>query len=192
LTTVGQAKLIEAMDAQRLVRFWNPFESHFDRGYVLDVGPSFFLLASVSDRIRHEGFQCLRIADVRRLVADPSTTFIEAALKARGGAVPPKPPIDLSSIGAILTSGSAAFPLATIHCETQDADACRIGRVLSVRGGRVSLLEITPRATWDDEPTAYALSAITRVGFGEDYEEALYLVSGEPPPRATVAAKGSA
>jgi hypothetical protein len=45
----------------------------------------------------------------------------------------------------------------------------------------MSLLEINPDATWDDTPSEYRLSEITRVNFGGDYEDALYLVGGSPP-----------
>ena len=67
-----------------------------------------------------------------------------------------------------------------IHHEQVDPDVCRIGRVLRVSRGCVSLLEINPDATWDTAPTDYPLKEITEVNFGGDYEDALYLVGGDP------------
>lgn len=43
---------------------------------------------------------------------------------------------------------------------------------------RVSLLEIGPGASWDDQPNEYKLRDITRIDFGGDYEQALHLVGG--------------
>ena len=57
---------------------------------------------------------------------------------------------------------------------------CWIGRVAGIKRGRVSLLEINPGATWDEEPTEYRLSEITRISFGSDYEDALQIVGGDP------------
>jgi hypothetical protein len=48
----------------------------------------------------------------------------------------------------------------------------------------VSLLEINPDAIWDDNPTEFKLSEITRVNFGGDYENALFLVGGDPTNKA--------
>jgi hypothetical protein len=42
------------------------------------------------------------------------------------------------------------------------------------------MLEIGADAVWDHEPSTFALGDITRVGVGADYEDALYLVGGEP------------
>ena len=50
-----------------LVQFRRPFEEGSVHGYVIDIGPQFFLLALVSDAIRFNGFQCFRLSDVRKL-----------------------------------------------------------------------------------------------------------------------------
>ena len=65
---------------------------------------------------------------------------------------------------------------------TQLRNAMRsgIGRVVSIVSGKLSLLEIEPGAVWEETPTRYSLEEITRVDFGGDYEDALYLVGGEP------------
>jgi hypothetical protein len=57
---------------------------------VLDIGPRFFLLALVSDRIRFDGFECFRLSDVRNVRPDPYTTFAETALRKRGERIPKK------------------------------------------------------------------------------------------------------
>jgi hypothetical protein len=77
-----------------------------------------------------------------------------------------------------LRTANRAFPLVTIHREKVDAGACWVGRVVDLGRGRVTLLEIGPDASWDDELETYRLNEITRVDFGGDYENALQLVGG--------------
>ena len=63
--------LREAMRYRQLVRFERRFEAGFVRGYVLDVGPRFFLLSLVSDRVRFDGFECFRISRCKEHEARP-------------------------------------------------------------------------------------------------------------------------
>ncbi|HEV8180776.1 MAG TPA: hypothetical protein VGQ61_00310 [Candidatus Angelobacter sp.] len=172
--------LQRALHARQLVKFTRPFEDGSVNGYVLAIGPEFFLLALVDD-VRFNGFQCLRISDVRGLQAPAKyAAFIEAALKVRGERMPRKPRLKLASLGALLWSANRAFPLVTIHREKVDPDVCHIGRITALKNNRVSLLEIGPDALWDKEISDYSLKEITRVDFGGDYEKALHLVGGAP------------
>ena len=168
------------MRSGTLVRFNRPFEEGAVKGYVVAVGSEFFLVALVSDHIRFNGFQAFRVVDVRRLRPDPFAAFIASALKKRREAKPRKPKISVSSLRALLLSASRAFPLVTIHREKLEAATCQIGRVVGVAAGRLSLLEIGPDAVWHEVPTRYLLKQITRVDFGGDYEDALYIVGGDP------------
>ena len=173
--------LRQAARTGRLVRFSRHFEESRIHGYVLGVGPRFFLLALVSDRIWFDGFECFRIGDVLRLEPDPRAVFVETALKKRRERLPRKPPVRLSSVGDLLLSAGREFPVVAIHRERTNPHVCHIGSVVRLDRGRVSLLEINPDSSWDDEPTEYRLSEITRVSFGGDYENALTLVGGKPP-----------
>jgi hypothetical protein len=172
-------KLAAALRDKTLVKFTRPFEDGSVNGYILAIGPRWFLLALVGDGIRFNGFQCFRLSDVRELqVPHAYAAFAEAALKKRGERLPKKPRVSVAGIEELLLSANRAFPLVTIHREKVDPDICEIGRVVQVKDGRVSLLEINPDATWDAEPKQYRLRDITRVDFGGEYEEALQLVGG--------------
>jgi hypothetical protein len=161
------------------VRFASHYEPGTFNGYVLDIGPQFFLFALVSDGLRFNGFHCFRLSDVRRLQApDKYARFHEAVLEKRGERIPRKPFVNVSSLAKLLLTANRAFPLLTIHRERIDASVCWIGRVVDLRDGRVTLLEISPDATWDDELGSYRLNEITRVDFGGDYEDALHLIGG--------------
>lgn len=148
-------QLREAMLERIFVRFERKFEEHKIRGYVLDVGPKFFLIALVSDRIWFDGFEIFRISDIRKLCADPFAEFAERALKLRNEKMPESLDIDLSEIDQTLWTAATFSPLITIHREGVDSEVCWIGRVVSIEKGKLALLEIGPDAKWDDEPTKY-------------------------------------
>jgi hypothetical protein len=170
-----------ALDAKLLVKFSRPFEGRSIYGYVLDIGPRFFLIAIVGDRVRFDGFSCIRLSDVRKLQAPHYyAAFAEAVLRKRGERMPKKPRVSMASVDEMLLSADRAFGLVTIHRENINPDVRQIGRVVGVSKGRVKLLEIGPDASWDDEPKVYRLSEISRVDFGGDYENALQLVGGSP------------
>jgi hypothetical protein len=172
-----KSQLRLALRKKLLVRFASALERGTINGYVLAIGPQFFLLALVSDGLRPNGFQCYRLSAVRKLqVPDKFARFHEAVLKKRGIRFPRKPRVDVKSLAKLLLSANRTFPLVTIHREKTDGSACWIGRVVDLSKGRLTLLEIGPDASWDDRLNTYRLSEITRVDFGGDYENALYLI----------------
>jgi|SRR5579863_1619617 len=180
-----KSQLVLALRNKLLVRFASALEPGTVNGYVLGIGPQFFLLALVSDGIRHDGFQCHRLSDIRKLrVPDKYAPFHEAVLRKRGIRFPRKPSVDVSSLAQLLLTANRAFPLVTIHRQKVDPSVCWIGRVVRLSKGRVTLLEIGPDATWDDALETYRLSEITRVDFGGDYENALQLIGGGKYERA--------
>jgi hypothetical protein len=180
-----RSQLVAASRKKVLVKFTRPFEEGPITGYVMDVGPEFFLVSLVDDGIRFNRFQCFRLSDVRSLeIPAKYSRFSETALRKRGEHLPKKPRVVLGSLPKLLSSANGAFPLLTIHREKSDPDVCHIGRVVELSNQSVSLLEIGPDASWDEKPETYRLSEITRVDFGGDYEEALHLVGGVPKPSA--------
>ena len=175
------ASQLLATRSREIVKFRSPFEEGSTTGYVLDVGPEFFLLLLIDDAVRFNGFQCLRLRDVRKLqVPAKYAAFHEAALRVRGEIAEKKPRVRLDKVSEILRTASKAFPLIAIHREKVNPDVCRIGRVTGIDESNVQMLEIGPDAIWETKPTEYRLREITRVDFGGDYEEALFLVGGAP------------
>ena len=153
---------------------------------MLDVGPSFFVVAVVDGRIRFDGFQCFRRRDVRKLqVPAKYAAFAESVLRKRSAPIPKKPAVDVSSLSLLLSTANRAFQLVTLHREEFDAGICHIGTVTDLTEDRVSLLEIGPDASWDEKPETYRLKEITRVDFGGDYEDALHLIGGSPKPNGS-------
>lgn len=171
----------EALRRRWLVRLHRRFEDGPVQGYILDVGPKFFVMALVSDRLRLDGFECFRVDDLTKLGPDPHSAFAEAALGKRGLVPDWTPPVSVASTRQLVVSAGQAFPLVSLHREQSDPGVCHIGRVVHVDDLRVALLEIDADAEWDEEPTVYKLNELTRVSFGGDYEDALAAVGGEPP-----------
>jgi hypothetical protein len=174
-------KLFDAMQKRQFVRFTLRFEPWPVHGYVMDIGPKFFLFCLVSDRLRYDGFACFRVSDVKSLKPDPYAGFAETALRLRKERRPRKPKVSLGGKAELLQSAGQVFPVVTIHREKVNPNACHIGKVMSVTADRLNLLLVDPGAKWDEEATDFPLRGITRVSFGGDYEGALCLVAGEPP-----------
>jgi hypothetical protein len=181
MTQTRDLKLKEAYFNAIVLRFSNPYDDGWTHGYVLDIGPQFFLLGLIDDNIEFNGFQCPLISDLRQLkVPDPHEDFIVAALRKRRERIERKPDIDLSSLSSLLKSASKLFPLITVLRERIKPDECVIGRVLEVSEKSFLLHTIDPDAVWEEKPTRFRLSDVTRVDFGGGYEEALHLVGGNP------------
>jgi len=170
-----------------LVRFSRPFDVGSTEGYILDAGAEFFLMALVDDTIHFDGFLCLRYKDIRKLQAPAKfETFIAAALKQRGERIAKPPSVSLASISDLLLTAATNFPLVTIHREKADPEVCHIGRIAGLSKKQVALLEIGPDAIWHEAPTLYSLKEITQIGFGGGYEDALFLVGGEPDSATSI------
>jgi len=138
-------ELERAQRDKLLATFTQPGLDGSDWGYVLDIGPRFFLLAhlDVDGGVRFNGFICFRLADVRELqVPGKQAAFAEAVLKKRGDRLPEKPPVSLTNMEELLLTVHRAAPLVAIYREKKDPGLCKIGGVLDVRNGRLSLLEI--------------------------------------------------
>jgi hypothetical protein len=190
MTETPNTKLNEADSNAIVLRFSNPYDEGWTHGYVLDIGPQFFLFGLIDDNIKFNGSQCLLISDLRKVkVPDPHEDFIVAALRKRREIIEKKPDIDLSSLPALLKSASALFPLVSILRERIKPDECVIGRVLDISEKSFLLHTIDPDAGWEEKPTRFRLSDITRVDFGGGYEEALHLVGGNPKPLKKLARK---
>ncbi|MCP4493063.1 MAG: hypothetical protein GY820_38060 [Gammaproteobacteria bacterium] len=181
--------LAEAMEKAILTRLErSDIEPGHFTGYVVDATDELLLFLVVSDLILFNGFSILRVCDLTSIeVPAPNFKFVEKALRIRDEEIEKAPPIDLSSITAVLESSSKVYPLVTIHWEKIDPDVCFIGHVVNVGDARLSMFDIAPGAEWDNEPTERAVLDITRIDFGGKYEDALFQVGGDPPNMANAA-----
>ncbi|MEE8386000.1 MAG: hypothetical protein V3S01_08785, partial [Dehalococcoidia bacterium] len=146
-------QLDQAAEDKCLVRVYREgLEDGWADGYIIGTGPDFFALELVDKSIRYDGCNCVRYADVTRCaIPTPHAGFIENALRMRGLRQRGSLEVDLSSVSSLLRTAGSAFPVVTIHLETEDPDTCYIGRVSAVSGDQVELKLITPDAEWEDE-----------------------------------------
>ena len=176
-------QLLAAKQKKWIVQFSRPFEPGTFTGYVIDIGPKFFLLASFDDGFEFEEYTLLRIVDIRRLECPANyTQFYAKVRQLRGDKPPARIKIDLADTLSILDSLHNS--LVTLHRELVDPDTCEIGYMLSRGKTVVELLEIDPNAQWESEPTYLQINQLTRIDLPGPYEKALLLAGGKPqfPP----------
>jgi hypothetical protein len=107
----------------------------------------------VSDGVSYAGFQAFRLQDVAAIdTPSPRAAFYETVLRKRKLRRPLTSKLNLLSTQELVRSAGACFPLIAIHREKADPDVCHIGKVVSASPVSVSLLEVTPDATWDEIP----------------------------------------
>jgi len=151
----------------------------YSEGYVVDVSPKLVLLNQVSDRIHLDGFEVLRLADVSRVVTEwPARRFVERALELKGQA-PKQPagPIDLAGMREAVMSANAAYPLIVIDREETWTGETSVGRIREEVPRGFNLHWITPAARWRWDGTPYQWKEVTRLEFGNEYEETLAMVA---------------
>ena len=167
-----------ALAGRSIARITRKVEAGFADGYVVASAGRWVALLVIGDGIFYSGFQVFRVQDIATIsVPSPRASFYQAVLRKRCPKRPRLPQISIESTQALLASAGNRFPLVTIHREIADPNVCNVGKVVGVTGRAVSLLEVTPDATWEEEVTQYRLTEITRVDFGGPYEEALALVA---------------
>lgn len=179
-------RALERLEAAREERLLVNIERGFDvdemEGYVLDIGPSWVLLAILDPDIVLDGYAFLRLEDVRRVRGRNTADMVERALTYREQWPPARPavPYDLSGTAPLLES-LQELPLVTIHPEDNDPTVAFVGALAGLSDRFVRLHEVTPRGVWNGTPTKHRLNAITPVEIGGRYEEALLSVAGERP-----------
>ena len=70
------------------------------------------------------------------------------------------------------------FPLLGIGEEKVRPNTLAFGKLISVDGRRLKILEIRRDATWYKKTSHFQLSGITWLQFGGHYEEALWAIGG--------------
>lgn len=145
-------------------------------GFVLGATAE-WVLVSILDSMHYDGWVAHRTRDVTRIDVAVRDRFRVRALRQRGQWPPPTP------AALSLDSDRAVLAMASAHCRIvrfEEGDNLDIGQVVRLTDTEVDLLEIDPDGRWDATATTYALADIDLVGFGGEYDAALYEVGGEP------------
>ena len=145
-----------------------------------DVGPQFFLLASVSNLLWFDGLSAFASPTSGTQAADPYAAFYEAALRKRGERRPKKPRVTVANIEDLLLSATGAFPLVTIHREQIDPERWLDRQCKGREPGARFAAGNWSDATWEETSQGIECERDYSGAFGGDYENALLLVGGEP------------
>lgn len=158
------------------------FETGWLTGYIVATGPKYFALELVTGSARLDGIACIRYTDVTKFGPEERAGFMTKALAARGEVRAKQLPVTLATLPKLLESASTAFPIITLHVPDEEMDgyACYIGRVVKLNAASVDFHHITPDGEWEKRLSEIPLDQIVRVDFGNDYEDALFLVAGKP------------
>ena len=77
----------------------------------------------------------------------------------------------------LVRTAGEVFPLIVIHRERIDSEVCWIGKIAEIKKSSFLLKSIDPNAEWDEELTKVSFKDITRVEFGNGYENCLNIVA---------------
>jgi hypothetical protein len=151
-------------------------------GSLLRVSEALVLLALFDDRIRYDGYEVLRTADITSWRPADRREFYRTAFELKGLQLSPDPGVDLTDMPALLASAQERFPLITIFREHLHPGECDIGRLKLTGDEAFAIHYIDPSAQWRDDPAHYRYADVTRVAFGGEYERTLAMVAESRGP----------
>lgn len=148
------------------------------RGFVVSATDTLVLLQVLNaGAMRLNGYTAIRIKDIEECAEDE--TFAPVALKLLGERPKPQPDLLLVDMPGLLSSVGAHFPLLEVFQE-RTGSSFHIGRVVGFGKKKVHFQAVSRGAEWG-EIQKFSCSAVTRVDFGDGYDEALWLVARRQP-----------
>ena len=162
-----------------IVRFnRKPFEESTLACFILDANDDFTLTNEVDDDAGSIGFQVFRNKTIKKFrVYDDSDWHESLVVKLKSIEPKERPNISIKSFEDLLKTVNENFPLIMIHYEKIATDECKVGRILEIKNKSFLMQEISPNAEWDEKPTKLKFKDITRISFGNGYENNLALVA---------------
>lgn len=172
----AEVNLRELIASEALVDARGPGEEHSTIGYVRGVGEQWALIQLVDRFGSPDGFVAARLGTLSEIEpVDPESSFLPRLLDARPLMVP-TPEVDLDDTRALLQEAQRLCALVLISTEDMEPGAFQLGRISPFDEG-VSLRKVSPVGTWIEEEF-FAYDAITRIGFGGGYADALAVAVG--------------
>lgn len=172
------AELRDLAGRRELVSVRSYHDWHETVGFVAGVERRWTLIQRVDPFGQALGFRAVRLDAIAELEAlDGEESYLPRLLTARP-LTTTVPDIDLGGARALLHSVPADSSLISLVTEDMPPSASWIGQILALDEDGVRLRKVSVHGTWDGE-VHFAFDAITYIGFGGPYEEALWLaVSG--------------
>jgi hypothetical protein len=150
------------------------------RGFVLDIGTRWVLLAALRDKAYFYGYTLVRVEDIRRLRLE--TTFLPV-LRTHPAWPPSKPPepLDLTGPASFLPAIGRLATVFVLHEETRRPEMMWIAAPTEVRKNATWVRMIDPDGTWNDFQTKSKYRHLTRLDFCDDYSHAVLSIAGTHP-----------
>jgi hypothetical protein len=167
-----------AYTTESLVWVRRAFDGRPWRGFVVGVSESLVVFHVLSaGTMRLNGYTTVRLKDIQECTEDD--TFVPTALKLMGERPRSQPDLLFVDIAGLLSSVGAHFPLLEIYQE-KTKPAFYIGRVVGFGKKKVHLQAVSRTGEWGDIHK-FSCAEITRVDFGDGYDQALWLVARRQP-----------
>jgi hypothetical protein len=148
-------------------------------GFVLDGNDKLTLVNNFDfETIGATGFTVFENKSVKgyELYDDPNC-FDAVLLKIKKVKPKEKPAVSIDSMGDLIRTANEIFPLIVIHREKIYSDECWIGKITEIKKKSFLFRSIDPNAEWDEELTKVSFKDVTRIEFGNGYENSLNLVA---------------
>jgi hypothetical protein len=166
------ADLHALVESGELVNVQGHGEQHDTIGFVVGVGAEWALIRLVSPYGTEDGFRAVRLGTVAEIEqVDSDSSFLPRLMASRP--LPPGlPAVALDDTRGLLESTQRLCELVYLVTDEMEPGAFWIGRISALDGDGALLRKVSQLGTWIDEEH-FPYDAITRVGFGGDYERAL-------------------
>ena len=167
-----------AYTTESLVWMRRRFDGRPWRGFVVGMSETLVLVQTLNTGVmRLNGYSVVRLKDIQECREDES--FVPGALKLLGERPRPQPDLLLLDMPGLLSSVGAHFPLLEVFQE-KGSTSFYIGRIVGFGKRKAHLQLVTRDGTWGDL-FKFDCKDITRVDFGDGYDEALWLVARRQP-----------
>jgi hypothetical protein len=158
-------------------------EEASSNGFVAGLSERLVMLHQVSDSIRLDGYEILRIRDITAVETDfVSNRFNLRALEMKEMRPRALDDVDLRDVESAIRSVDAHHAPFLVEREEVDPGVGFIGRVREWLKSGFRMRLLTPSAEWTDADELFRYASITRIVFDEEYERTLALVAGPDEP----------
>ncbi len=170
-------RMKQARDQCSLIRIdRKPLDNDYIDGYISGLSGDYVIINLLDGGVFINGFSVVRIGDIRQyriLVEHQRLATYALALKKERIAVVKRTFVNLSDIIRWFMN---IYPLITIHRENIDREHCYVGSVKLLTDMTICIKKISPNGVWQGVEQI-RLQDITRIDFGQKYEESLWMVA---------------
>lgn len=174
----------EKLDSEEIIK--NKWLINFDRGkfdssigFLLDMNGEFTFINNFDfESCSATGFSVFKNKSVKdyELFDDPNS-FDALLLKIKKVKPKSKPSVSIDSMADLIRTASEKFPIVVVNREKIDSEICWIGKIVEIKKKSFLVQAIDPNAEWEENFTKVPFKDVTRIEFGNGYENALNLVA---------------